>query len=62
MTRFSSTSEQSVPRSIRSTLVSTPTVRLPCGSTSFATCSASLLERSVLAAVMASTMVLGLRT
>mmetsp|Transcript_6749 Transcript_6749/g.12174 ORF Transcript_6749/g.12174 Transcript_6749/m.12174 type:complete len:259 (-) Transcript_6749:510-1286(-) len=50
----------SVPRSIRSSLVRTPRVRFPCGSTSLAISMASLLAKSVLAAVTARIKQLGL--
>uniref|UniRef100_A0A8W7Q0F7 Uncharacterized protein n=1 Tax=Anopheles coluzzii TaxID=1518534 RepID=A0A8W7Q0F7_ANOCL len=54
MTRPHRMSIASVPASIRSSLVSTASVRRPSGSTSFAILSASLVAMSVLAAVTAS--------
>mmetsp|Transcript_21622 Transcript_21622/g.69619 ORF Transcript_21622/g.69619 Transcript_21622/m.69619 type:complete len:219 (-) Transcript_21622:130-786(-) len=56
MMRPRSISSASVPWSIRSSLVSTPTVRTPSGSTSLAICSASEFARSVFAAVTARMM------
>mmetsp|Transcript_316 Transcript_316/g.1058 ORF Transcript_316/g.1058 Transcript_316/m.1058 type:complete len:336 (-) Transcript_316:474-1481(-) len=61
ITRPRSTSMASVPRSMRSSLVRTPIVRSPSGSTSCASWSASLFVMSVLAADTARMMAEGLR-
>mmetsp|Transcript_29032 Transcript_29032/g.65555 ORF Transcript_29032/g.65555 Transcript_29032/m.65555 type:complete len:238 (+) Transcript_29032:156-869(+) len=59
MTRLCSMSLASVPGSIRSSLVSTPMVLSPLGSSSLASLRASLLARSVFAPVTASSIALG---
>ena len=61
ITRLQRISIASVPRSIKSSLVITPTVRRPSGSTSRAIWIASLFARSVFAAVTAMMMQLGWR-
>ena len=60
ITVFLSTFETSVPGSIRSSLVSTPSVLSPNGSSSCASLIASLFARSVFAPVTASIIALGL--